>query len=52
MLSCTKKYQDYIPCSFAYEVVCVDNRYSKKIVLYRENDVVNKFIKSILNEYN
>ena len=31
--SYTKKYQDDIPCSFAYKVVCVDNKYSKKIVL-------------------
>ena len=31
----TRKYQDHIPCSFAYKVVCVDNKYSKKIVLYR-----------------
>ena len=31
--SYTRKYQDHIPCSFAYKVVCVDNRYSKKIIL-------------------
>ena len=46
------KYQDHIPCSFAYKVVCVDNKFSKKVVLYREKDGVYKFIKSILNEYN
>ena len=34
--SYTEKYQDHIPCSFAYKVVCVDNKFSKKIVLYRE----------------
>ena len=28
-----KKYQDPVPCSFDYKVVCVDNRFSKKIVL-------------------
>ena len=32
--SYTSKYQDHIPCSFAYKVVCVD-KYSKDIVLYR-----------------
>ena len=32
--------------------MCVDNKYSKKIVLYRGKDAVNKFVKSILNEYN
>ena len=46
-----KKYQDHVPCSFAYKVVCIDNKYSRKIVLYRGKDAVNKFIKLILNEY-
>ena len=30
----TEKYQDHVPCSFAYKVVCIDNRSSKKVVLY------------------
>ena len=51
-ISCRKKYQDHISCSFAYKVVCVDNKYSKKIILYRGKDAINTFIKSILNEYN
>ena len=51
-ISYTKKYQDHIPCIFAYKVVFVDNEYSKKIVLYRGENAVNKFIRSILNEYN
>ena len=50
--SYTRKIQDHVSCSFAYKVVCVDNKFSKKIVLYREKDAVNKFIKSILSEYN
>ena len=33
--SCTKKYQDPISCSFAYKLVCVDDKFSKTIVLYR-----------------
>ena len=48
----TKKYQDHVPCSLAYKVVCVDNKYSKKSVLYRGKNAVNKFIKIIFNEYN
>ena len=47
-----KKYQEHVSCSFSYKVICVDNKFSKKIVLYREKDAVNKFIKSIINEYN
>ena len=29
--SYTKKYQDHVPCSFAYKAVCVDNKFSKPI---------------------
>ena len=49
--SYTRKYEEHIPCSFAYKVMCVDNRFRKKINLYRGKDAVNKFIKSSLNEY-
>ena len=31
--SYTKKYQDHVPCSFAYKVVCIDDRFSKPIVV-------------------
>ena len=48
----TRKNQNHIPRSFAYKVVCVDNKYRKKIVLYRGRNAVNKFIRLILNEYN
>ena len=47
--SYTRKYQDHILCSFAYKVVCIDNKCSKKVVLYRGKNAVYKFI---LNEYN
>ena len=50
-ISFKKKYQDHIPCSFAYKVVCVDNKYIKKICLYREKNAVFKFIKCIFKEY-
>ena len=49
--SYTKKYQDHILCSFAYKVVCVDNKYCKDVVLYRGKNAVLKFIMSILKEY-
>ena len=26
--SYTEKYEDHVPCSFAYKVVCVDNKFS------------------------
>ena len=45
--SYTSKYQDHIPCSFAYKLVCVNDKYSKDIVLYRGKNTVYKFIQSI-----
>ena len=50
--SFTKKYQDHIPCSFEYKVVCVDNKYSKDVALYKGINAVFKFIKCIFKEYN
>ena len=50
--SCTEKYQKQIPCSFAYKVVCIDNKFSKKFVLYRGKNAVNRFIETILKEMN
>ena len=49
--SYTEKHQDHIPCSFAYKVVCIDNKFSKKVVLYRARNAACKFIKAILEEY-
>ena len=46
-----KKYQDYIPCSFAYKVVCIDDRFTKRIVVYRGENAAYEFIKAILKEY-
>ena len=50
-ISFTSKYQDHIPCSFAYKLVCIDDKYSKDVVLYRGKNAVFKFIRSIFNEY-
>ena len=49
--SYTSKYQDHIPCSFAHKLVCLDNKFSKDVVLYRGKDAVLKFIKCIFKEY-
>ena len=37
-----RKYQDQIPCSFVYKVVCVDDKHSKDVVLYRGKNAVFK----------
>ena len=31
----TKTYHEHVPCSFTYKVVCIDNKFSKPVVLYR-----------------
>ena len=49
--SYTKKYQHHVPCSFAYKVVCIDDRFTKPIVVYRGENAVYEFIEAILKEY-
>ena len=44
----TEKYQAHIPCSFAYKVVCVDDTFSKPVVLYRGKNAVDRFMKQFL----
>ena len=46
-----KKYQDHIPCSFTYKIVCIDNKFSKKVVLYRRKNAIRRFTEEILKEY-
>ena len=48
--SYSKKYQDHVPCSFAYKVVCVDDKFTKPIVVFRGENAGYKF-KAILKEY-
>ena len=51
--SLTKNYQDHVPCGFAYKVLCVDDRFTKPIVVYRGENAAYEFIKAILknNKY-
>ena len=50
--SYTEKYQDHIPCSFAYKLLCVDNKFSKDVILYRGKmlftNLLKQFLKSII----
>ena len=46
-----QKSQDHIPCSFAYKLVCVDDKFSKSIVVFRGENAAYEFIKAILKEY-
>ena len=47
----TKKYHEHVPCSYAYEVFCIDDRFSKPIVVFRGKMLLmnlwKQFFKSI-----
>ena len=49
--SYSKKYQDHIPCNFVYKLVCVDDKFTKSIVVFRGENVPYEFAKAILKEY-
>ena len=47
-----KKYQDHFPCSFAYKIVCIDDGFTKQIVVYRGlsmqfMNLLKQFLRSI-----
>ena len=50
-VSYSKKYQDHIPCSFAYKPVCVDDKSIKSIVVFRAENAAYELIKAFLKEY-
>ena len=50
MFTYRNKYQDHIPCSFAYKVVCVDDGFTKSIVVYKSENAAYEFIKALLKE--
>ena len=43
--------QKSIICSFAYNLVCVDDKFRKSIVVFRCENTAYDFIKAILKEY-
>ena len=47
----TKKYQDHVPCSFAYNFFCTDDRFTKPIVVFRGENAAYEFFKAILKDY-
>ena len=49
--SYTEKYQEHAPCSFAYKIVCIDDKFTKPTIIYRGENAAYEFIKAILGEY-
>ena len=46
--SYTKKYQDHVPSSFAYKVVCIDGRFTKPIVVLEVKMLLINLLKQFL----
>ena len=46
-----KKYQDHVPCSFAYNFFCNDDRFTKPIGVFRGENADYEFFKAILKDY-
>ena len=43
-----EKYQEHISFSFAYKIVCIDDRFSKPVVLDKEKNVVIGLLQQLL----
>ena len=46
-----KRYQNHIPCSFAYKLVCVNDEFIKPIVVFRGENAAYELFKAILKEF-
>ena len=49
--SFTEKYQNHVPCSFAYKLVSINDKFSKPVVLDRRKNAIYKLIEAIREEY-
>ena len=45
------KMQSHIPCGYGYKVVCLDEKFTNDLVVYRGIDCMSKFVDAILGEY-
>ena len=46
----SEKYQYHISCSFAYKIVCIDDRFSTSTIIDRGENAAYELIKAILEE--
>ena len=44
-------YQNHVPCSFAYRLVRVDDKFTKPIVVFRGENAAYEFITAILKDW-
>ena len=50
--SYSKKYQDHVPCSFAYKLVCVDDEFTKPIAVLEVKTLLMNLWKKSLKSLN
>ena len=50
--SYSEKYKSLIPFSFAYKVVCIDDKFNKPVILNRRKKAVNKFMDMVIYDVN
>ena len=48
--SYTGKYQEHIPNSFCAKLVCIDDRFSLPVIIFRGKNSCNDFIKWVLEK--
>ena len=46
-----KKYQDHVSYRFAYKPICVDDEFTKPIVVFKDENAAYKCIEAILKEF-
>ena len=49
--SYSKKCQDHVRCCFAYKLICVDDEFTKPIIIFRSANGAYKFIEPIFKEF-
>ena len=47
----SSRYQHHVSCSFAYKLVCVDDKFTKPVVVFRVENAAYKFIEAILKNF-
>ena len=48
--SFTNKYQKNVACSYGYRLVCVDDKFSKLLKLYLDENALYSFVSSMIRE--
>ena len=47
----SKKFEDHVSCSFTYKLVCVEDKFTNPIVVFRGENATYEFIETIPNKY-